>query len=240
MKKLMLIVALFCTWNAVQAQDSKTSDQEGAKALPTLNIADYYHINDLSYRRSMQYNDYATAKSALMKMITIDNQNDSLLVNLANIYFEQREWISAVMAAKDAKAINSNNVAAHQIEAYGLQYLGAKQKAAEAFESYYLVSNEKEALYQLSLLQLELKKYKECDTNVNILLQDETYLANKVTVEGTDGKQVQIPMKAVIYNLKGVMESIQGNTAEAKKDINKALEIAPNFKIAQDRLKTLK
>ncbi|WP_053404688.1 hypothetical protein [Persicobacter sp. CCB-QB2] len=236
MKRILLVFALILGWNGVQAQEVATDTQD---ELPKINIADFYHINDAVYRRAMQYNDMGVAKDALYRLITVDPQNDSLLVNLANIYFEQRQWISAVLASKDAKMVNPNNVAALQIEAYGLQYLGVKDKAAEAFEAWYLKTTEKEALYQLALLQLELKKYAECETNVDILLADAEYIKNTAQVEGTEGNQVTIPMEAVLYNLKGVAESIQGNKAEAKKLIGKAVEIAPEFKIAKDRLATL-
>ncbi|MGK7396312.1 MAG: tetratricopeptide repeat protein [Candidatus Cyclobacteriaceae bacterium M3_2C_046] len=191
------------------------------------------------YARSMKYNDFNVAKSALYNLIAMQPQNDSLLFSLAYIYFDNRNYISSVLAAKDLLALNPDNLAALEISAISYENIGAKQKALDDYESLYLKNENVNTLYKIAFLQYELNRHKEAKTNAEILLDKEAVADQKLYFSTGENQQQEIPMMASVYNLLGLITKAQGNKTEAKQHFEKAIEVAPEFELAKNNLNEL-
>jgi tetratricopeptide (TPR) repeat protein len=135
--------------------------------------------------------------------------------------------------------LNSKNLAAQEMKAVALDRLGAKDKSLEEYESLYLKSNDINFLYKVAFFQYELKRFRECITNIKIMLEG-TDIDNEMLVfSGENNEQQEIPMRASLINLRGMVEQGMGNKEEARKYYNQALEISPEFFVCRENLNKL-
>jgi len=191
-----------------------------------------------NYQRAMRYNDRAEAKSALYKLVALEPQNDSLLVNLAYMYLEVRQYASSVLICMDALAINPENTGALEIIAVSYENLGLKDKALDNFEKLYLETDDFQTLYRMAFLQYDLEKYLQCSTNIDILMQAPQ--AAEATASYTfEEEEKEFPIKVALINLKGLVNLAQGNNDLAKQNFEEALQLAPDFILAQQNLDDL-
>ena len=191
-----------------------------------------------NYQRAMRYNDRAEAKSALYKLVALEPQNDSLLVNLAYMYLEVRQYASSVLICMDALAINPENTGALEIIAVSYENLGLKDKALDNFEKLYLETDDFQTLYRMAFLQYDLEKYLQCSTNIDILMQAPE--AAEATASYTfEEEEKEFSIKVPLINLKGLVNVAQGNNDLAKQNFEEALQLAPDFILAQQNLDDL-
>lgn len=196
-----------------------------------------YKLNLEVYNKAVRYNDLAVAKDALFKLMVLDPNDISLMDSLAYLYYENQKFISSVMVCKDILAKNPNNLGAIEISALSFQNLGLKDKALAEYESLYLKNNNISTLYQIAFLQYDLKRYQESKTSVDIILSDKELDQLKVVHGTSNNSQQEVPMKASVLNLKGMIDIESGNKAEAKQNFEDAIKLAPEFELPKENLK---
>ncbi|MCB0495900.1 MAG: tetratricopeptide repeat protein [Cyclobacteriaceae bacterium] len=233
---LMLLIAAFIIGIKANAQDVKGEQSESPE---TLDKSPIYWLYDAHYRMAIQYNDFAEAKSALYNLIILEPQNDSLRFNLAYLYFDAGKYPSAVLTCRDVLAINPNNLGALELSGASYENLGLKDKALASYEKLYMATTDINTLYKMAFLQYDLKKYNECNVNVDILLENNEVGSTKVVFQTKDKISKEYPMKVAVLNLKGLVNKELGNNEEAKKAFEQALAIAPDFEQAKTNLDEL-
>jgi tetratricopeptide (TPR) repeat protein len=198
-----------------------------------------YRDNLLVYSRAMKYNDMEVAKSALYNLIVMNPRSDSLLLSLSYLYFEHQNFISSILVAQDVLRLNPNNEAALELSAVSFENIGAMERALETYEAIYLKRNDINSLYKMAFLQYDINKLNEAKTTAEILLERKE-MDEATLIFNTDGQQQQeIPMKASIYNLLGMISQKEGNKNEAKDFFNKAIAAAPDFAIPKKNLQDM-
>jgi len=229
LKVSLSIILLSFSANSIAQETEQKPDEKSA----------IYWLYDAHYRMAIQYNDFSEAKSALYNLVLLEPQNDSLRYNLAYIYFDANQYPSTILACKDILAINPNHLGALELSGVSFENLGLKDKALPNYEKLYMLSSNLNSLYKMAFLQYDLKKYAECQVNIDILLEnDELENANVVfTDENNDSKEY--PMKVAVLNLKGLVNKDVGNNELAKQAFEAALAIAPDFEFARTNLAEL-
>ncbi|GJM28209.1 MAG: hypothetical protein DHS20C17_08440 [Cyclobacteriaceae bacterium] len=207
-----------------QAQDVK----ESATYLQQMNV----------YKLGMKYADVTIARNSLYNLIAQDPSDASLLDSLAYMYFEYQQFTSCLLVCLDILKRNPDHMAALEMSAVSYSNLGLKDKALTAYESIYLRNNSIFTLYRIAVIQLDLNRTTESSTNVNILLEKEETKTSKISINSEQGAQ-QISLEAAVYNLKGLLESSQGQKESAKASYQQALAIEPNFELAKSNLEEL-
>ena len=199
-----------------------------------------YKLERGVYNRALKYNDIGIAVNALYNLCVLEPQNDSLLYALQYLYFNNQQYISSVLVANDVLLLNNKNTGSQEMKAMGLEQIGAKDKAIEEYESLYLKnSNNLDYLYKTAFLQYGVKRYKEALTNVDILLGKPQADSVKLTFDKGNNEQQQVPMKASLYNLKGMIQQAQGKMDDARKQFNLSLQPSPDFFLAKQNLDSL-
>ncbi len=231
--KTTFIISLVITSSWVNAfgQDSTSVTQNSKSPI--------YWLFDAHYRMAVQYNDFDEAKSALYNLVLIEPQNDSLRYNLAYLYYDAGKYPSSILACKDILAMNPNHLGALELSGVSYENLGLKDKALVNYEKLYMKTSNLNSLYKMAFLQYDLKKYAECNVNIDLLLEKKELNDAKVVFD-EDGKSVEYPMQVAVLNLKGLVKKAQGHTAEAKKAFEDALAIAPGFALAKKNLAEIK
>lgn len=191
------------------------------------------------YNRAIRYNDLAVAKNAIYNLMAMDPQNVSLLDSLALMYFEFQQFPSSLLVSRDILAINPDHLAALEISAISYERLGIKDRALEAYESLYLKNNSISTLYKIAFLQFDLNRIEESKTTADIILNKTEVDELKVVYNTADNKQREIPMKAAILNLKGLINKEQGDKEAARENFEAALALDPEFTLAKSNLDAL-
>ena len=172
-------------------------------------------------------------------MIAMDPNDDSLKMVLCYYYFDQNQFASSLFVSADLLSRYPDNIDALRINAMSYENMGVRDKAIDAYETLYLKTNDIGVLYQVSLLQFELERYAECTTNLDIIIKNPQAKALKLNFAKNDKEQQEISLEAACYNMKGMLAKQQGNKEEAKKQLQKAIEVEPEFALASQNLKDL-
>ena len=228
-KLSLLIVAVLLSINTFAQEGEPKEDDKSP----------IYWLYDAHYRMAVQYNDFAEAKSALYNLVLLEPQNDSLRYNLAYIYYEAGQNPSAILACKDILAINPNHLGALELSAISFENLGLKDKALPNYEKIYMLSSNLNSLYKMAFLQYDLKKYAECQVNIDLLLENAEMGEANIVFSDENQESKEYPMKVAVLNLKGLVNKEVGNLDIAKQSFQEALNIAPDFSLAKSNLEAI-
>ena len=198
-----------------------------------------YRLYQMKYIFARKYNDNIVAKDALFSMIAMDPTDDSLKLQLCYYYFENGQYASSLFASADIIGKDPENIDALRVNAMSYERMGVKDKAVDSYESLYLKTNDIGVLYQVVVLQFDLKRYTECMTNLDIILKDPQAKALKLKFAKSENEQQEVTLEAAAYNVKGMVAKQQGNLQEARNYFNKALSVQPDFALAQQNLNDL-
>ncbi|WP_338373419.1 hypothetical protein [Marivirga tractuosa] len=207
----------------IQAQDKTPNEAEIQRAKQ-------------KYNRSIKYNDFAVAKDAIYDLIVLEPNNSSYLDSLAYMYFEFNQYASAALVSRDALSRNPNNQMILQISAKSLDQLGALDQALKMYQKLYNISDDGFVLFEVIQKQYDLKKYDDAMINSELLLGKRIVDGSKVYAKDEAGNEIEVPFKAVINNLQGMIARAQGNEESAKKYFNSALSLAPNYALPKENL----
>lgn len=224
LKSLFVLTLSLIFFQHAEAQDIKESEA-------------YQRQKDI-YQLGLKYGDAGIARSSLYNLITMDPNDASLLDSLAYMYFEYQQFTSCLLVCLDILKSNPDHQAALEMSAISYENLGLKDKALASYESIYLRNSSIYTLYKIAVLQLDLGRYGESMTNVNILLEREETKEAKLSINNQQGPS-RISLEAAVYNLKGLVESSQGNEESARASYQQALTIEPEFTLAKNNLEDL-
>lgn len=200
--------------------------------------SDAYTQEKIIYQLGLKYGDVNVARTALYKMLVMNPQNISLLDSLAYLYYDYQRHTSCILVCMDLLKINPDHLPALEMSAISYENLGLKDKALQNYETIYLKQNNYYTLYKIASLQLDLARYVESMTNVDILLKNQETVEAKITINTAQGPR-EIALRAAVYNLKGLIESSQEQKEAAKASFNEALAIEPEFTLAKNNLADL-
>lgn len=211
-----------------------------AQSTNNIKQSDAYKNSKMVYDLAARYNDINVAKDALYQLISIDPGDLSLRDSLAYLYLDTQKYPSCILVCNDILQMSSTHQSALEMAAIAYENLNIRDKALEHYESLYLQNNNPLTLYKMAFLQYELKRYGESETTIDILLNEKGLEEQSVVYNLENNQQQEIPIKASIHNLKGMLEKDRGNADVAKENFEKALEIAPEFHLAKQNVEEIK
>jgi len=198
-----------------------------------------FEVQRSIFEKAKSYNDPNVAISALYNMIALQPENILLKDSLMREYLALSQWAPSYMISREILGVQPNNNFALEVSCVALQNLGLKQEALNEYESLYLKTDRVDVLYTISFLQYELGNFNESLTNLDILISNIQTEEMTVSVSKDQNSRQEIPIRAQLNYLKGLIYIEQDNDLLAKDAINKALELAPDFQNAINRLNTL-
>lgn len=249
MKKYLFLAVFMFVASATNAQKGKPSPAKPAEQAPAKQEQELPNLKTAQimvdhfarkYSIAQRWGDYDVAKDALYDLIAEYPSNDSLIFALAYFYFENQKYPSCAVVCSDLLARNAKNLAALELSAISYESLNIKDRALQSYESLFLLTNNNSNLYKMAALQYDLKRYGETLSNADILLSKPQ--ADSLSVTFTDDKNVskEYPLKAALFNLKGLAFKAQGDMVNAKKSFDEALKIDAAFEPAKQNLASMK
>jgi len=231
MNKFALTFLLFTITFSLKGQDSTKVEQDNRPA-----IYWFYHNN---FNLATRYSDLAEAKSALYSLINLEPQNDSLKFNLAYMYFDTKQYASSILVCMDVLALNPQHAPSLEMTAISYEELGLKEKALLNYEQLYLLTDNIETLYKLTFIQFDLKRYGECEVNIEILMKHPEIDNKTMVFQISETEQKEFSLRVAVLNLQGLVKKDQGDLAGARESWNSVLAIAPDFIFATNNIAEL-
>ncbi|MFY0625657.1 MAG: hypothetical protein JXR07_05155 [Reichenbachiella sp.] len=188
------------------------------------------------YHLAKRYNDPVIARMALYQLMVFSRNESAVLDSLALEYFNQQNYVSAALVAKDNLAINPNSEMSLEIGAISFANIGVKDQALSYYEKLALKNNSTNTYYQVAYLQYDLKRYTEAKTTIKILMDRKESDELKLVFTKLDKTNQEVPMRAALFDLNGRIAEAQGDITAAKNFYLEALKISPGFEMAQANL----
>ena len=191
-----------------------------------------------TYQQALQYNDINVAINSLQNIITETTDNSVFLLKdtLAMLYFASKSYYSSLMLSKEVHQSNPSNINALARAAECYQNLNEIKSAIEDYEKVASLLKKPYYYYQLAVCQYGLKRYAECEVNINKVLADTNSNKTGVRFILPNGDEQKIPASAAVLNMRAVMKMDAKNFADAKINLENALNIFPEFEGARQNL----
>lgn len=236
MMKKVLIAALMgillLTAGQTIAQDGVT---QGTAKASIDTVAYQRHLN--VYYNALRYNDYPVARMSLYQMMAVNPNNLSLADTLAYLYIEQNQFSSSLILSNDILSVAPDDEFAIEVSAFSYEQLGFRKEALERYETLHLKTSRVDILYKIAFLQFQLARYEEANVSATTLIEDEQTTGLTVQFPVNQGQSVlDVPMPASLHNLLGLIAKQKGDKETAVAEFEKALELFPDFTVAQKNL----
>lgn len=219
MKKIALITLILISTLGI-AQKNKSDNK-----IPDL--------DKIVYKNALKYNDPITAINTLHRIIATEGDNSVYKDSLAVVYFNTNNFVSSYLVSEELLKNKPNNIALLEINAISLQNIGDAKKAVTAFETLFKLSKNQYHGYQLAVLQNSIKRLGEAQITIDQTLKCEELkdLVLQFTIDKE--KNQNVPLKAAIFNLKGLVAYELKDFVTAKSAFQDALVVFPEFELAK-------
>ena len=201
--------------------------------------ADFISIQEQKLKAGMRLQDAELTKSAIIELLILEPSRTELKDSLAVIYFGTGRFDVSKTICDDILASKPGDLLALELRAFSEQNLNQATAALTDFEALYNKSKNSYYLYQTAIIRYNGKKTDEAMADVTKLLAATDLDKQVVDVLFEDDMQTNVPLKAAAYNLKGMLQVLNGKKEDAKLSFNEALKIKADFSIAKDHLKAL-
>jgi tetratricopeptide (TPR) repeat protein len=194
------------------------------------------------YEMALRLNDFNIATMAVYEMLSLHPERNDLKDTLAMIYYAQKAYPKAIQLGEQILRETPNNRSIRELTAMAQDNQDMIEASLRNYQYLYENFGELYYLYKCATLEFFLKRFEECEANLNIIIQSPKALQETISISANqkDQQPQQIPMTAAAYNIKGIVNMEQEKFAEAKAYLQKALEISPDFKMALNNLEALK
>jgi tetratricopeptide (TPR) repeat protein len=231
MKKILFVCLSLLASNFARGQSA------GSPALnPTVKI------QEKVYKKALENNDLEVATVALYQLIALQPENKSWEDSLCLLYHGRGYYLQSAKLAVESIKRNPNSLAFRELFAQALESLGNYKEAMEQYDYLHNVSKNAVFMYKSATMLFALKRYEESESLLNkIVLDPETKELTISTQPDLNVNQMKnIPIRAAVLNLLGVIFMEQKRTKEARKAFDEALVYYPAYILVQQNIQQLK
>lgn len=195
-----------------------------------------YRLEKEIYSRALKYNDFQVAKNSVYKMIALNPTDKSLKDSLLTLYFNTSMYGQCILLSREILNENQSRLEILELKAASEQSIGLIKDALESYEKLFLQTKSLYHQYQVAVLQYQLKRYGECNANVEQILKNEKSASEKVSITLNQKESQEVLLKAAAFNIRGVMFLESNREEEAKFNFEEALKWQPDFTLAKNNL----
>jgi tetratricopeptide (TPR) repeat protein len=189
--------------------------------------------------KAKRIGDPVIASYSMYKLIVLEGENSTYKDSLTYMYYSAGKYGSCFMMANEVLKRDPKNEDILELKASSLESLGALDKAMEVYAELFKLSNNNYHGYNLSKLQLSIKKFEDAYATIKKVegLNDSGKVSVTFSINQTHTQQIEL-LAAIPY-LKGLIEEELNKNDEAKLSYQKALKIQPEFVLAKEKLDRL-
>lgn len=236
MMRLITIMIILSAWAVAPANLLAQKKKGGDETVSTTTKQpSQLDIAKNIYKQSLNYGDYNTAIYAAYQIMELDASATGFRDTLAYLYFNKGSYVQALLIGNEIVAADESNAGILEVVALSQQNLGLAKDALSSYEKLNRLQPDIYNLYTIATLQFALKRYGECSTTIDALLQSEGN-TQPIKITDNNGQSQEVPLKAAALNMLGVMALEMQQTEVAVKSFQEALKVAPDFALAKGNL----
>ncbi len=191
------------------------------------------------YFLAIKYGDIEVAKNSIYSLLQQHPDSISYIDTLCRLYFSANAHAQTVLTAHDYLSKDPSNLFIRELLAISLGAMNKNKESLEEYENLYKQTKSLYHAYQIAVLEYVLKRYGECESSLNAVINDSTSNNSKVSINIDQTKAQQVPLRAAALNVKGVMEKDLNLMDKAKADFIDALKVYPDFVLAKSNIEAL-
>jgi tetratricopeptide (TPR) repeat protein len=191
------------------------------------------------YQQALEYNDLATATQAVYNILELSPQDSAYKDSLAQIYFSRGAHVQAVNVGDELLNNRPEDTTLLEMMAVSKEAIGQNEEALNHYGKLFKKQDDPYYQYQIASIQFKMKRYNECNSTLQTLLQRSDLKDKKVSISYKRGRQQQVPVEAAAYNIRGVLALQLKKNDVAKKSFKKATELHKDFVLAKNNLKAM-
>ncbi|MCS7072927.1 MAG: hypothetical protein NZ108_00510 [Bacteroidia bacterium] len=192
------------------------------------------------YKLALKYGDYHVAAHVLYEKMAKEPQNPAWKDSLASLYFTNGAYNQAILLGNELLTLDPTNRKFLEMVAISETSLGRNKDALSTYEKLYAQTKSVFHLYQIASLQYRLTRLGECNASLDVLENHPDSDKERVGIIANQGFRQDVPIKAAVFNMRGVMAMDVKKLTEAKSWFEKALQVMPEFALAKLNLETVK
>lgn len=203
---------------------------------PIVQVSEHLQV----YRNALQMGDYGSAIVALNYHLVSNPSQVQFKDTLALLYLQTNQSIQAYSLVKQLHNEGRKSDMLTEILAVSANALNQKIEATDAYQLLYASTKNIQHGYALLQLQQQLKRVNEAQLTCNSLMADTAINQATISVPNEKTKQeLKVPFRSVLLNIKGLLAYENKAYSESIESFKKALELAPDYDVAAQNLKTI-
>jgi tetratricopeptide (TPR) repeat protein len=244
MSKFLLAAALCLISFNTFAQRHKHKDEQTAPptvTAPQVTKHGLTHEDSLYiklYTNGLHYGDYRLSIEAMHHLLATYPDSVKYKDTLALLYSQTSNYLQCVIMGKEVLLQVPNDYPVMGAVAAADQRVGRYEESLDLYKTLYDKSPNLYALYQIASLDYGLQKLGEAQGTLDRLILNPKSAEEKLPITVQNETQ-EVLYRAAAYNLMGVIYQDLKNTEKAKENFKKALEVQPDFSLAQQNLNFL-
>ncbi|MCB9202729.1 MAG: hypothetical protein H6604_06770 [Flavobacteriales bacterium] len=191
------------------------------------------------YKNALKYSDIQTAIKSIHSIIALEGENSTYKDTLMYAYTRSQNYFGSHKLAEELLKKRPNDEKLLEVDAVSLKQLGAVKEAIVAYEKLFNKTQNMYYGYELASLQNGIKRLVEAELTIDNALKSEEIKDAYIVFPVDKNNQQKVPLKAALYNLKGIVAFEQKNKDAANIAFQEALKIMPEFALATQNLNTL-
>lgn len=185
------------------------------------------------YKQATELGDFMTAASSLQMILALDSSQKNYLDTLANVYYTAHLYAPALKTCEKWNKTNAPSENILRIKGSSYEIIGNIDSAYEAYDKLFLMNPKNKYLFKVALFELLLGKqtgFAKLDKvraakdlaqdSVEIFWQEQNFMQ-------------YVKLNAALTWLDAAMQIKSGNIPAAKKGLEMALLLDPNFEMAR-------
>lgn len=189
-----------------------------------------------AYARAISYGDIDAARMSVYRILELAPSETTWKDTLISLHLERQNLASAILVSQDRiEDDDANDTLMYQIQAAGFNSLQQYEKAADVYGQLFELTQDPSYKYQQMGMLTQSRQIEKAMIEARNLLDMDEAQSMRVRVS-YEGEAQVVPMIAAVYNAMGILQLQQRNQTVAREHFNKALELAPDFKLAQENL----
>ncbi|MCB9235708.1 MAG: hypothetical protein H6581_28940 [Bacteroidia bacterium] len=191
------------------------------------------------FKQALKISDFSTAIHALHVLSQLEPNNAALKDSLCMLYFSQNAYEQTVLMGRDILEKSPDNLQVMEMTAVAEQALGLLKESLARYENLYQKTGNIFHLYEKTVIEFNLKRYGEVGQSLEAMLKHPKLDQEAITLNVGQNQSQEVPLKATVYNLRGVMNMELKNYDQAKLDFEESLKHAAAFVLPLNNLKKL-
>lgn len=244
MSKFLLVAALcLVSLNTFAQRHKKKDEQPVAPTAPVTQAPPHGLTKEDSlyiklYLNGLHYGDYRLSIDALHHLLAAYPDSIKYKDSLALLYSQTSNYLQCIIIGQEVLLQQPNNYPVMGAVAGADQRVGRYEESLQMYKTLYDKSPNLYALYQIATLDYGLQKLGEAQGTLDRLILNPQSAQEKLPITVQNETQ-EVLYRAAAYNLMGVIYQELKNSDKAKENFQKALEVQPDFSLAQQNLNFL-